>query len=94
MRNIVNVVARLCSGQSRVQFVLEARDFSLLQNVQRGCGAKALGTGSPFCVVEMDGSPLCSVEVKNSSAVSAALCCCFRTQAPISVHYFMFRFSS
>jgi len=76
-------VTRLWTGQSRVRIVVAARDFSLLQNVQTGCGAHKVsyslhtgvlswqysGWGMKFTTHQ------CGAEVKNEwSCTSTPLC--------------------
>jgi hypothetical protein len=69
----VGVVSMLRAGRSGVRIAVEARCYSLLQNVQTGSGAQpaySLGTGVVSLVVkrpgrEFDHSPASNIEVKN-----------------------------
>ena len=71
--SVVSIVARLRTGRAGVRFLVEAIDFSLLQNIGTGCGAHTASysmvpgffTGVKRPVCEVDHSPSYSAEVKN-----------------------------
>jgi hypothetical protein len=51
----VIIVTTLQSGQSRLQILVGARDFSLLQNIWTGTEAELYGYGYPFLGIKQPG---------------------------------------